>query len=472
MSNSFFDKLKNKVTYKLNEAVEDPAAQKYAEENKKEEDKFEPPAPANDDFSKLKTFVEENKEAVTNELLPKVQEYIDRYGKRPNVDVNKERDRLNGILMKTIIETGSFDEVSWALDDEIEKSESENPNQFNYKNIPKQVWRNIKRYGPIVFFPLVALILASIVANDCIIYPPQVRLAFFLITLIVCLLSKGILTMVALFYIGKKIYDYYINEMSENPKRLIMPTMFAFLPLITHEHPNRFLNGLARPFKYGENYIKRDGPELKKRMEMYQKELDDAFPYLETIKTKDPFKGRLDKIKSNFENLHSAMAPPVTSTLPPVIRGQPPVTSTLPPVIRGQPPVTRTRPAVTNNLPPVIGIQQPVAETQPPVTGTEQPVTGTEPPVTGTEQPVTGTEQPVTGTEQPVTGTEQVSAPPAYPSTEESDINKAYSQRMIKPSKPVLYAPGPAQSQQSSEEVKAAEGISQIPQDVRLQPTK
>jgi hypothetical protein len=159
--------------------------------------------------------------------------------------------------------------------------------------------------------PVTCLLLASLVANESIIYPPQVRLAFFIVTLVACLLSSGVMTVLILFYIGKRIYDYYINEMSENPKRLIMPTLFALLPLMPNDHPNRVINGLTKTMKYGDKYKPGRGhdAEIQKRMEMYQEQLDESFPYLQVIKTKDPFKGRLDKIQTNFEKLHKAVAP-------------------------------------------------------------------------------------------------------------------------------------------------------------------
>jgi hypothetical protein len=316
MSDSLFGKLKNKINYKINSAVEDPEAEKFAaEKEKKAEDKsVEPPKAPNTDQEKLVAFIKDNREEIANEIMPKLEEYFKRYTERPNISTEKvrqERERFNELMKKEILKSQSIDELSWKVDDEIERSESENPDAFNPKNIPKEIWRNAKRYLPMLIKPVICLLLASLVANESIIYPPQVRLAFFIVTLLACLFSSGIMTMLIVFYIGKRIYDYYINEMSENPKRLIMPTLFALLPLMPNDHPNRVINGLSKTMKYGDKYKPGRGhdAEIQERMRMYQEQLDGSFPYLQVIKTKDPFKGRLDKIHTNFEELHKAMAP-------------------------------------------------------------------------------------------------------------------------------------------------------------------
>jgi hypothetical protein len=214
---------------------------------------------------------------------------------------------VEGIMMEEIKKTMSMQELKWRLEDEIEKAESPNPNAFNYKNIPKQVWRNAVRYLPMLIKPAICLFLASLVANDSIMYPTQVRLSFFIITLIACAISNGAIAFLAIFYTGKRIYDYYINEMSENPKRLIMPTLYSLLPVLTDKPKSRILSAFSGPLQYGGNFKVGQDDEISERMAMYQEQLDHSFPYLQKIKTNDPFKARLDKIAENFENLHKPM---------------------------------------------------------------------------------------------------------------------------------------------------------------------
>jgi hypothetical protein len=307
MSDSIFTKLKNKVSYKINEAVEDPEAQKFAEEKEKKEKEIEPIKPPQTEEEKAMAFLMENEEEFRNDILSQLTDYFKRYRERPNTNdsmVWKERRRMEEIMMEEVKNTYSMQELKWRLEDEIEKAESPNPNAFNYKNIPKQIWRNAVRYLPMLMKPAICLFLASLVANDSIMYPIQVRLSFFIITLVACAISNGAITFLAIFYTGKRIYDYYINEMSENPKRLIMPTLYSLLPVLTDKPKSRILSAFSGPLQYGGNFKMGQDDEIAERMAMYQEQLDNSFPYLQKIKTNDPFKGRLDKIAKNFETLH------------------------------------------------------------------------------------------------------------------------------------------------------------------------
>jgi hypothetical protein len=399
MSDSLLGKLKNKINYKINAVVEDPEAQKFAEEREKkaEEKSIEPPRAPNTDQERIVAFIKDNNEEIANQIMPKLEEYFKRYGERPNMSAEKvrqEKERFNEVMKREILKSQSMEELSWKVDDEIERAESENPDAFQPKNIPKQVWRNAKRYLPMLIKPVICLLLASLVANESIVYPPQVRLAFFIVTLVACLLSSGVMTMMIVFYIGKRIYDYYINEMSENPKRLIMPTLFALLPLMPNDHPNRVINGLTKTMKYGDKYKPGRGhdAEIQKRMEMYQEQLDESFPYLQVIKTKDPFKGRLDKIQTNFERLHQAVAPsrfiegesfsvPAPSAPPSVSVPAPPAPSApsappsvsvpAPPVLYAPGPAPVPAPSVPvlyapGPAPPVVEQKEPEAPEEPP----------------------------------------------------------------------------------------------------------
>lgn len=209
-----------------------------------------------------------------------------------------------------------------------------------------------KWFFSIAFFPIIALFLSSLVANEMIIYPAPIRLIFFIFTLVLCFLSRILLVIIGMFYLGKWAFHYYVNNMTDGPKRLIAPSLFAFLPLTTRTSSNPFFNALLKPFQYGEQWSVKDGEELKTRMEMYQTSLTDAFPYIETLQTTEPFQSQLKKITTSFEELHRAFQPVLQGKeqeeqkkpLPPVIqqeqkqeqeeKQEEKQTSPLPPVIQ------------------------------------------------------------------------------------------------------------------------------------------
>lgn len=202
---------------------------------------------------------------------------------------------------------------------EQEEPESDSP----VIRVFQKMIRYTKQFISIAFIPLLSLLMASFIANEMIVYPAPIRLVFFLFTLFICITTRFIAILLGLFYLCKWGYDYYVNEMSDlpGPKRLIMPTPFALLPLTTKTYTNRFFNWLASPFQYGETWSKSDAEELKRRMELYQESLKEAFPYVEAIKNQDPFSQQLEKIAKGFAELHKApLAPPPAAPLTPTIQ--------------------------------------------------------------------------------------------------------------------------------------------------------
>lgn len=188
----------------------------------------------------------------------------------------------------------------------------------------QQIFYYIQYIIEVSFFPFLSLIMASLIANEMIVYPAPIRFAFFLFTFLMCLSADFIVIMISLFYLLKYGFHYYVNEMSGGPKRIIMPTLFAMLPLTTKTYENRFINWLATPFQYGETWSEHDADELKERMELYDTALKESFPYVEALKSQDPFEGQLEKIVKAFEELHKA--PPLphsNNTLPATIQANP-----------------------------------------------------------------------------------------------------------------------------------------------------
>lgn len=165
----------------------------------------------------------------------------------------------------------------------------------------------MKRHGGTVLYYALVLLLSSLVANEMIVYPPPIRLGFFLFTLILCLLASPVIFILSIYFLCKKGYDYYINELMWEegmPKQIIMTSLFAFLPLTTNESEGRLKNFFMKPFQYGGQFSQQDGEELAKRMEMYEEDLRESFPYLEKIKNKEPFDARLEKSTTQLKTLH------------------------------------------------------------------------------------------------------------------------------------------------------------------------
>jgi hypothetical protein len=285
-------------------------------------------------LSKGLQFLIDNGEFMNDVLRPMINDSIERRKNDPKNplktqnDAEVENDRIGLILIKIASETESTDELLWAIEDEIEKVENAGEKkQLSIKNVTKKLVRTLKRIVRVVLFPSIALVIASLIANEMIIYPAPIRLVFFLFTFIICATLPFVLFSISFFFLCKWGYDYYVNEMSDGPKRIIMPTLFAVLPLTTKTYNNRFINWLAKPFQYGETWSKADGEELNKRMELYDTALKEAFPYVEAIKTQDPFEQQLQKIVKAFSELHQPPLPPVSapvSALPATVQANNP----------------------------------------------------------------------------------------------------------------------------------------------------
>lgn len=281
MSISLLDKLKNKALYKVETLINDPEANRFAAE-KAEREKEE----------KDKAEKEKQEKAKNISTSPPVKEALEQ---------PEEPESSSAVV-----------------------------------RIAKKTFGYIKRILEVAFFPFLSILFASFIANEMIIYPAPVRLCFFVFTLIICLLSRTVIVILSLFYLCKWGFHYYVNEMSDGPKRLIMPTLFAILPLTTNEYPNRFKNFFAKPFQYGERWSRRDARELDTRMEMYQTSLKEAFPFVEAIKTQEPYQEQLQKISKKFSELHQAMAPPAPPAPAPIV--SPPLPAVITPVVPTAPP--------------------------------------------------------------------------------------------------------------------------------------
>jgi len=359
MSNkpSLLSKLKNKVNYKINEAVDDPEANKYAEEQKKLEEQEKKDKPAS---VPIKTPEQLNQEKLTKynsdpkniefgekKLVPILNKHLIIFENKlksqnkSSDDIKKELGneftRILKLVNDNIIQDKTSEDILKILEKDFMKTDDPTANEFNIKRIVSNTWESIKYIASIVFFPILSLIIASVISNEVVMYPAPMRLAFFLITFIICILIKPVLFIIIFYYLGRWALQYYINEMTDRPKVKYLPTFFAFIPLRKTEPESGFMKFLLAPFLYGILRSKQDDKELNVVMEKYNTALHDSFKYIDKIKDQEPYKKGLDKIKTHFETLHKPTKLPIgiSTTQPSTNIKEPgtPNTNTLPKTI-------------------------------------------------------------------------------------------------------------------------------------------
>lgn len=241
--------------------------------------------------------------------------------------------------------------------------EPEDPNEgISFSRILKKTWKYLVLIIQNAFFPILALILASYVANEMIVFPVSMRFAVFVFVLVLAIVVHPIAIGLAFYYACKKGYSYYVNDMGNGPTRRIMPHLFAILPLTTYQYEG-FSSFFMYPFTYPKT--EEDERELPLIMADYYKSLEASFGYLKKVANLPFFVEGIKKIKSQMEHMHDKKFPPeeqeeskeeTEAPLPPVIvpvetvsTGN--VTGPSPP-LPGQEQKEETE---TASLPPIIG---------------------------------------------------------------------------------------------------------------------
>jgi hypothetical protein len=159
--------------------------------------------------------------------------------------------------------------------------------------------------------------LASLVANDMMMYAPVIRAFFFVFTLIVTYTFSAYAFFLTCYYLLRRGYDYYHQNLSSEPVKppISFPMIFAILPLTTY-YPE---SAIARFFLWAFMYQKSDKPERVKKendrleviMTEYWKDLNKSFDYLNKVKDKEPF-GRLyttNEMNLTVKHMHPIQKP-------------------------------------------------------------------------------------------------------------------------------------------------------------------
>lgn len=239
-------KLKNRMIFKVDQWVNDPVANRFAEQRS-------PPPPSS--------------ESVATE--PPKKSVFERYE-----DTEEPEDPKEGISVSRIL---------------------------------KKTWKYLVLIVQNAFFPVLALILASFVANEMIVFPPPMRFAIFVFVLVLSIVVHPVAFGLAFYYACKKGYSYYVNDMENGPKRRIMPHLFAMLPLTTYQYEAGFSSFFMYPFTYPKT--EEDERELPLIMADYYKSLEASFGYLKKVANLPFFAEGIKKIKSQMEHMHDKEFP-------------------------------------------------------------------------------------------------------------------------------------------------------------------
>jgi hypothetical protein len=182
------------------------------------------------------------------------------------------------------------------------------PDKFDAKRLLGKVWDVLRKGVTMLFVPILCIALASLVANDLIVYAPPVRILFFVFTFGVCYFSSFYLILLTFIFLLRTGYSYYVNNMTDGPKRDIMPTMFGILPITTYQPVSALGSFFLFPFRYQkteEGTIK-----LKEIMDNYWNDLLQSFPGLNEIDKMPYVVKNLKEAKEKLDHMHDVKSSP------------------------------------------------------------------------------------------------------------------------------------------------------------------
>jgi hypothetical protein len=251
--------------------------------------------------------------------------------------------------------------------EEKEEPDDDPNEEASVGRILKKTWKYLKLIAEHAFYPVLALIVASYIANEMIVFPPPMRFAMFVFVFILSLVFHPAALALLFYYACKRGYSYYVNDMENGPKRRIMPHIFAMLPLSTYQYEAGFTSLFMYPFTYPKT--EEDASELPLIMADYYKTLESSFGYLKKMANLPFFAEGISKIKTQMEHMHDMKYPVEEETEETeVTPSAPPLPPTIEQTTGNQTPPTNTGQQVETAPPTIIPSQQ--AET---ATVTEEP---------------------------------------------------------------------------------------------------
>lgn len=189
--------------------------------------------------------------------------------------------------------------------------ENGDPNKFSAKRLAKKVgnqaWAAIQKGFP----AFLALMLAMIVTNDLIVYSAPIRIIFFIFTFAICYFAQASALMLGFFYLLKGGYSYYYNNMTDRPKRVIMPPIFALAPITTYKPMSTLGGFFMYPFTYPKTEL--SAQQLPVIMKQYWDDLQESFKDLDTVKNLPIFADGLKQIQKDLATMHNQDIPVVNA---------------------------------------------------------------------------------------------------------------------------------------------------------------
>jgi len=260
---SIVSQLKNKVSYRLKQSIEDAVHD-----------------PEANDYAKQKE--ESESSTGTVEALDEIPGILSAAGIRGNASSNDIPNNLSS--MEKMVE--KMKKIGYRIKD-----------------------RMIDTFSTFI----IPLILAMFVANESVMYPVPVRIVYFVFTFVMCYVNRVALILLGTIYLGKFAYDYYVNKMEKRGIKLIVPPILSILPIKVFD-PSEERSFFKDLFNYPITYPKneRGGNDLLLIMNRYLESLKESFTYLDNVKAMPMFVEKLQKIDENMEKLHK---PPVPESI-------------------------------------------------------------------------------------------------------------------------------------------------------------
>ncbi len=192
--------------------------------------------------------------------------------------------------------------------DSTDTTDQGDPNKFSAKRLAKKVGNQTLDILKKIFIPFLALMLSMIVANEMIVYSAPIRIIFFIFTFLICYFANTLGIILAIFYLLKGGYSYYVNNMTNRPKRNIMPQIFALLPISTYKPMSSFGAFFLYPFTYPKT--EKGAIQLPEIMKGYLEDLKKSFTSLDDVKNLPVFVQRLKTIQEELTHLHDTVSNP------------------------------------------------------------------------------------------------------------------------------------------------------------------
>ena len=186
--------------------------------------------------------------------------------------------------------------------------------------------------GTILLKIIFYVFLASLVANDMMMYAPTIRAFFFVFTLILTYTITPYAFFLSCYYALRKGYDYYHQKLSSEIVKppISFPMIFAILPLTTTYPESPIVRFFMWAFMYQKSNkqerMTAENNRLESIMTEYWNDLNKSFDYLDKIKTTEPFSRLYELNKEHLETktfMHPIQKPDIvvvsSKTLPDVI---------------------------------------------------------------------------------------------------------------------------------------------------------